>query len=186
MTPVTPDTPPAGAPFTGAVFIGTSLDGSIARPDGDIDWLTSRGERAGDTGYEEFAASVDHLVVGRATYEKVLTFGEWPFGDRPVLVLSATLAEDADPRVRVVRDVDALVAALTASGARRVHVDGGRTVSSMLAAGLVHELTITTAPVLLAEGLPLFAHLGRDVALEHRSTRVLGAGFVQSTYAVVP
>ncbi|NAZ87031.1 dihydrofolate reductase family protein [Kineococcus indalonis] len=173
------------ASFTGAVFIATSLDGSIARPDGDLEWLTSRGEHAGDTGYDAFAASVDHLVVGRATYEKVLTFGEWPYAGKPVLVLSSTLVDGADPRVRVVPGLDALVAALTAAGARRVYVDGGRTITAMLAAGLVHELTITTAPVLLAEGLPLFGALGRDVALEHRSTRVLGAGLVQSTYAVV-
>lgn len=173
------------APFTGAVFIATSLDGSIARPDGDVGWLTSRGERAGETGYDEFFASVDHVVLGRATYEKVLTFGEWPYGDVPVLVLSSTLAEGADPRVRVVPDLGALVEALAEAEARRAYVDGGRTISAMLAAGLVHELTITTAPVLLGEGLPLFSALGRDVALEHRSTRVLGAGFVQSTYAVL-
>ncbi|WP_337062636.1 dihydrofolate reductase family protein [Kineococcus sp. G2] len=171
-------------PFTGAVFIATSLDGFIARPDGDIDWLTSRGEHAGETGYDEFAAGVDHLVMGRGTYEKVLTFGEWPYGDTPVLVLSTTLDPAEAPRVRMVRDLDALVAALTAAGARTVYVDGGRTITAMLAAGLVHEVTITTAPVLLGEGLPLFGRLDRDVALEHRSTRVLGAGFVQSTYAV--
>ncbi|WP_432487757.1 dihydrofolate reductase family protein [Kineococcus sp. SYSU DK018] len=177
--------PPTPAPFTGAVFIATSLDGFIARPDGDLRWLTERGEDIGETGYDEFIAGVDHLVVGRGTYEKTLSFDEWPYGGRQVLVLSSRLEAEADPRVQVVPDLDALVAALTDSGARRVYVDGGRTVTSMLAAGLVHELTITTAPVLLGEGLPLFGHLPRDVALEHRTTTVLGAGFVQSTYAVV-
>ena len=176
--------PSPAAPFTGAVFIATSLDGYIARPDGDIDWLTGRGAGAGETGYDAFLSSVDCLVMGRGTYEKALTFDAWPYEGRTVLVLSRRLAADGDARVRVVRDLAEAVEVLTASGARRVYVDGGRVVQSFLAAGLVHEITITTAPVLLGRGLPLFGDLGRDVDLEHRRTAVLGAGFVQSTYAV--
>ncbi|RJK97699.1 dihydrofolate reductase family protein [Vallicoccus soli] len=172
-------------PFTGCVFIATSLDGCIARPDGDIDWLTSRGRDAGETGYDAFIAGIDCLVMGRATYEKALTFDAWPYDGRTVLVLSRRAEAGADPRVQVVRDVPEAVDAIVARGARRVYVDGGGAVRSFLAAGLVQELTITTAPVLLGAGLPLFGPLEADVALEHRSTSVLGAGFVQSTYAVV-
>ncbi|MGY1809579.1 dihydrofolate reductase family protein [Blastococcus sp. SYSU D00669] len=173
-------------PFTGAVFIATSLDGYIARPDGDIDWLTSRAEGAGETGYDAFLAGIDHLVMGRGTYEKALSFDEWPYAGRPVAVLSSTLTDDADPRISVHGTVGDLVDHLVAAGARRVYVDGGRVVQSLLAAGLVHELTITTAPVLLGDGLPLFGRLPREVSLVHQVTTVLGAGFVQSTYEVVP
>ncbi|QXJ19734.1 dihydrofolate reductase [Actinomadura graeca] len=171
-------------PFTAAVFIATSLDGYIARADGDIEWLTSRGEQAGDAGYEEFAAGVDTLVLGRASYEKVLTFGAWPYEGMRVVVLSTRLPQDADPRVTVVRDMDALMEDLAAHGARRVYADGGQVVQSFLRADLVDELTVTTVPVLLGGGLPLFGALDRDVDLAHRSTRVLGGGLVQSTYAV--
>jgi dihydrofolate reductase len=125
------------------------------------------------------------MVMGRNTYEKALTFDSWPYEGRPVLVLSSTLTDGDDARVRVVRDVPGAVDAIAASGARRVYVDGGRVITAFLAAGLVQELTITTAPVLLGAGLPLFGALDRDVALEHRATTVLGGGFVQSVYAVV-
>lgn len=174
------------APFTGAVFIATSLDGYIARPDGGIDWLTGRAEQAGETGYDAFIAGIDGLVMGRGTYEKALTFDSWPYEGRRVVVLSTRLQPGADPRVHVVRDVPAAVAALVAAGSRRVYVDGGRVIQSFLEAGLMAELTLTTAPVLLGGGLPLFGSLDRDVSLEHRSTTVLGGGFVQSVYAVLP
>jgi dihydrofolate reductase len=177
---------PPAPPFTGAVFIATSLDGYIARADGDIDWLVGRAEELGEVGYDAFIADIDCLVMGRGTYEKALSFDGWPYEGRRVFVLSTRVEQGADARVEVVRDVAGAVAALVAAGARRVYVDGGRVIQSFLAAGLVHELTITTAPVLLGGGLPLFGPLDRDVSLGHRSTTVLGAGFVQSVYAVVP
>ncbi|WP_432511394.1 dihydrofolate reductase family protein [Kineococcus sp. SYSU DK001] len=177
-------TTPPTTPFTGAVFIATSLDGFIARPDGDIDWLTRRGAQAGETGYDEFTAGIDALVMGRGTYEKALTFDTWPYPGRTVLLLSRRAVPGADPRVHVVPDLDSAVAALTAAGARRVYVDGGRVVQSFLAAGLIGEITLTTVPVLLGRGLPLFGPLPADVDLRHLRTRVLGAGFVQTTYAV--
>ncbi|WP_432519322.1 dihydrofolate reductase family protein [Kineococcus sp. SYSU DK006] len=165
--------------------MATSLDGYIARPDGDIDWLTRRGAEAGETGYEAFIDGIDALVMGRGTYEKALTFDSWPYPGRTVFLLSRRAEAGADARVRVVRDVPQAVAAITACGARRVYVDGGQVVQSFLAAGLVQELTITTVPVLLGRGLRLFGHLEADVDLQLRASTVLGAGFVQSTYAVV-
>ena len=95
--------------FHAAVFIAVSLDGFIARPDGAIDWLTERGERAGETGYDEFMAAIDTVVLGRNTYEKVLTFGFWPYEGKQVEVLSTTLPLDVDERVIVHRTVDAQV-----------------------------------------------------------------------------
>jgi dihydrofolate reductase len=171
------------AQFTGAVFIATSLDGYIARPDGDLGWLTSA-EGLGDTGYESFMAGIDVLVMGRATYEKVLTFDAWPYDGRKVFVLSTRLAT-ADDRVEVYTSLPELVEAIVAAGGGRVYVDGGKVIQSFLRAGLVHEMTITRAPVLLGEGLPLFGPIEHDVSLRHRETRVLGAGFVQSAYDVV-
>ncbi|MFE1788510.1 dihydrofolate reductase family protein [Streptomyces sp. NPDC059525] len=170
--------------FRTAVTVGVSLDGFIARPDGDIDWLTSRGEQADDTGYEAFMAGIDTLAMGRNTYEKVLTFGFWPYEGKRVAVLSGTLATD-DPRVTVLPSLGALLAWLTAEGAENVYVDGGRTVQTFLREGLLDELTVTTAPVLIGEGIPLFGGLGgRDVELTLRSAKALGGGFTQATYAV--
>ncbi|ADB35367.1 bifunctional deaminase-reductase domain protein [Kribbella flavida DSM 17836] len=170
--------------FHAAVFIAVSLDGFIARPDGSIDWLTERGEQAGDTGYDEFMATVDTVVLGRNTYEKVLTFGFWPYDGKQVEVLSSTLPADTDERVIVHRTLDGLVETLNDRGAQRVYADGGRVVQTFLRAGLLNELTITTVPVLLGAGIPLFGELDRDIALTHNATRTLKAGFVQSDYSI--
>lgn len=170
--------------FHAAVFIATSLDGYIAREDGSIDWLTERGEPAGDTGYDEFMAAVDTVVLGRNTYEKVLTFDFWPYEGKQVEVLSSTLPADADERIIVHRTLDGLVQTLNDRGAKRIYADGGRIVQTFLRAGLLNELTITTVPVLLGSGIPLFGPLDQDIALTHNATRTLGAGFTQSDYTV--
>jgi dihydrofolate reductase len=177
-----PTPPGPRRPFTGAVFIAASLDGYIARPDGRIDWLISAAEQAGDTGYEEFIADIDSVVMGRKTYEQTLTFDAWPHEGRRVAVLSTGLPTGIDQRISVHRTVAELVEALTASGAARVYVDGGQVIQTFLAGGLIQELTLTTVPVLLGSGIPLFGHLTHDLPLTHRKTTVLGAGLVQSTY----
>ncbi|MEV7522262.1 dihydrofolate reductase family protein [Streptomyces sp. NPDC091371] len=171
--------------FRTAVTIGVSLDGFIARTDGDIEWLTSYSpEEVGDTGYTEFMAGIDTLAMGRATYEKVLTFGFWPYEGKRVAVLSTTLVTD-DERITVYRSFDELLAGLTAAGAKSVYADGGKVVQTFLREGLLDELTITTAPVLLGTGIPLFGELaGQDVKLTLASTKPLGAGFTQATYTL--
>ncbi|MBB4935127.1 dihydrofolate reductase [Lipingzhangella halophila] len=172
-------------PFTGKVFVGTSVDGFIARTDGTIEWLTSRGNALDDYGFDAFIADIDTVVLGRATYEELLGFGPdmWPYGDRRIAVLSTRLETD-DSRVTVYRDLDQLIAGLADSGASNVYVDGGQTIQTFLRAGLIHEITITTVPVLIGTGLALFGPLDSDVPLNHRSTKDLGAGIVQSTYTV--
>ncbi|MFJ4778711.1 dihydrofolate reductase family protein [Streptomyces sp. NPDC088762] len=171
--------------FRTAVTIGVSLDGFIARPDGDIEWLTGYSEEeVGDTGYQEFMAGIDTLAMGRNTYEKVLTFGFWPYEGKRVAVLSTTLTTD-DARITVYRSLDELLAGLTDSGAENVYVDGGRMVQTFLREGLLDELTITTAPVLIGSGIPLFGELGgKDIRLTLQSAKALGAGFTQATYAL--
>ncbi|MER7177824.1 dihydrofolate reductase family protein [Streptomyces mesophilus] len=177
---------PSSRPFVVSVFIGTSYDGFIARSDGDIGWLNSRAEGAGDYGYDAFMAGVDTVVMGRATYEVVIGFGPemWPFAGKNVHVLSTRLDTDVDERVTVHRSFDDLVTALTEQGAKRVYADGGQLIQTFLRAGLVDDITVTRAPVLIGTGLPLFGPLDADVDLTHDSTRVLGAGFTQSTYHV--
>ncbi|MFG1694588.1 dihydrofolate reductase family protein [Nonomuraea sp. NPDC049309] len=172
--------------FTAAAFAGVSLDGFIARDDGDLHWLTSRGEAAGDYGYDAFIEGIDTVVMGRGTYEPARAFDPWPHEGRHVAVLSTTLPLDADPRISVHRDLGDLLRALHERGAKSVYVDGGQVIRAFLRAGLLDELTITTVPVLIGTGVPLFGPLGRDVPLRHVTTKVLGAGVVQSTYAVEP
>jgi dihydrofolate reductase len=177
--------------WTGCVFIGMSLDGFIARPDGDLDWLTDpavRPHTAASTAHpalewETFFPTVDTLVMGRSTYETVLGFEEWPFEGKRVIVLSTTL--EADDRVAVARTVDEAHELLDAETAARVYIDGGRTIQSFLAAGLVDELTVSIAPVLIGRGARLFGELTEDVHLTlrgHHSSE--GDGLVRVTYDV--
>ena len=138
--------------FTGSVFIATSLDGFIARPNGDIDWLMENGD-PGDTGYVNFMSEIDLLVVGRGTYEKALTFDSWPYVGRRVLLLSKSTKTSSDDRVELHNSLDTLVKAIEASNAHRVYIDGGKVVQTFLKAGLVQELTITQVPILLGHAL---------------------------------
>lgn len=174
--------------WAGHVFIGMSVDGMIARADDSIDWLT--GGTAGEaddpdkSGFNNFMASVDHMVMGRSTYEIVLSLGEWFYGDTPVLVLSSTLQAD-DHRVRVVRSLQDAVSVLENDGARNVYVDGGKTVRTFLAAGLIRTLTLTRVPVLIGEGKPLFGALPADIRLQLDEVKTFGGGAVQTRYTVL-
>ena len=180
------------ATFTGSVFLGMSVDGFIARPDGDLSWLTGGGEAGGppddgaggDFGFAAFVSAVDALVMGRGTYEFLAPMTEWPYQGKPVHVLSTTLAQGADDRITVHRSFDAAVAALSAAGYRRVYVDGGRTVHAFLAAGLIADLTLSRVPVLIGAGHTPFGPLPADVALDHERTEVMAGGMVQTTYRV--
>lgn len=173
----------------GAVFIATSLDGYIARTDGRIDWLEAANATvpAGeDCGYRAFMDTVDGLVMGRRTFEQVLGFDPWPFAGRPVVVLSrrgVAIPEALRGAVSSSSEAPpALVERLSAQGARRLYIDGGLTIQSFLRAGLIDELTVTTIPVLLGSGRPLFGPLDGDLALERLSTKAYDFGFVQSRY----
>ncbi|NUT14344.1 MAG: dihydrofolate reductase [Cupriavidus sp.] len=176
--------------ITGHVFIATSLDGFIARPDGDIGWLLERDDPAEDHGYTAFIADKDAIVMGRGSYEKVVKMGEWAY-DRPVLVLSRQLAGTPVPDALLgkVRFCDATpkeaMAQLEAEGVQRVYVDGGQVVQSFLREGLIADMVVTTVPVLIGAGKPLFGALPHDVSLTLESSRHFPSGLVQSSYRVL-
>ena len=170
-----------------SVFIGTSVDGFIARPNGDLDFLPAGGGEP--HGYNEFMASVDALVIGRNTFETVLVFPEWPYGDKRVVVLSSRPLDFSNVRGGVVEQMagapEAIVAKLAASGVKHIYVDGGITIQRFLRAGLVQHLTITRVPVLIGEGIRLFGAIPRDLRLHHVATRHYPSGLVKSEYEVV-
>ena len=174
-----------------SVFVGVSLDGFIARPNGDLDWLM--GEGGGDSteyGYNEFIAGIDTIVMGRKTFEKVLTFDKWYYGTKRVMVLSSrsldlSIAQARGGIVEVTAGSPTeIVSKLAASGANRLYVDGGITIQQFLRAGLIHRLIISRLPVLIGEGIPLFGSLLRDIRLNHIATRTYPGGMVQSEYRI--
>jgi dihydrofolate reductase len=175
---------------TGHVFIATSLDGFIARLDGSIDWLPGLDSDPGENyGYDAFLASVDGLIMGRNSFEKILEFDEWPY-PKPVVVLSRSMdasAKRGDLAGKVeisTLDPRAIMERLAERGWKRIYVDGGKVIQSFLREGLIADMVITRVPVLLGEGLPLFGPLAGGIELKHLDTRSYPSGLVQSRYAI--
>jgi dihydrofolate reductase len=176
--------------ITAHVFIAISLDGFIARSDGDISWLLQRDDPTEDHGYAAFIADKDMIVMGRGTYEKVLMFNTWPY-DLPVLVLSGQLVNAPVPEA--LRDKvrfsnhspKEVMETMAEQNIRRIYIDGGQVVQSFLRDGLVADMVITTIPVLIGSGRPLFGALKQDIDLELVSSRSFTSGLVQSTYRIV-
>ncbi len=172
--------------MTVSVFVGASVDGFIARPNGDLDFLPPGGGEP--HGYNEFIATVDAIVIGRKTFETVLTFPAWPYGDKRVVVLSSRPVDLSGVRGGVVEQMAGppaeIVSKLAASGVRHVYVDGGITIQRFLRAGLIQRLIITRVPVLIGDGIPLFGALPRDVQLRHIATQPYPSGLVKTEYHV--
>jgi dihydrofolate reductase len=167
-----------------SVFIGTSVDGFIARPNGALDFLPPGGGEP--HGYDEFMASVDALVIGRKTFETVLAFPAWPYGQKRVVVLSSRPVDLSAVRGGIVEQMAGppadIISNLAASGAHHVYVDGGITIQQFLRAGLIQRIIITRVPVLIGEGIPLFGTLARDIQLRHVATKHYSSGLVQTEY----
>jgi dihydrofolate reductase len=174
-----------------SVYIATSLDGFIAKRDGSIDWLNEANAvvpEGEDCGFMAFMDSVDALIMGRKTYEQVLSFGQWAYGDTPVVVLSHNSIEIPlrlpDTVSHSAESPSAILKRLAANDVKHVYVDGGSTIQSFIAESLIDEITITIIPVVLGGGIPLFAPIKKDITLTHLRTTAYAFGFVQSTYSV--
>lgn len=167
-----------------SVFCGVSVDGFLARPNHALDFLET-GEQE-PHGFEEFYGSVDVVVIGRKTFEVVLTFGKWPYGKKLVVVLSSRAIDFSSIEGGVVEQMSGepaeIATQLKARGFKHAYIDGGITIQRFLAAGLIDRLVITRVPVLIGEGIPLFGPVPRDIGLRHVATRCYSGGLVQSEY----
>jgi dihydrofolate reductase len=165
-----------------SVFIASSLDGYIARPDGSLDWLDDAARPDEDYGYDAFIADVDALAMGRGTYDFIASIDPLPFGGRPLYVFTH---RPPPPRDGVTFWSPSPVEALAAwndEGLGRVYVDGGVLVSSFLAEGLVDDLTITVVPLLLGDGLRLFHGVPTSTWLALRDVTSFPSGMVNLRY----
>ena len=173
-----------------SVFIATSLDGYIAKPDGDIDWLMDkRYELEGEGfGYQELYDACDLLVMGRNSFEKVAGFDEWPYPDKRIVVLSRSsksLSKEIDSVELFCGSVSELIEMLTLQNSNHIYIDGGKVVQSFIKEGVVTDMTITTIPILLGEGIKLFGALSEEKHLKLISAKGYENGFVQSKYEVL-
>lgn len=175
-----------------SVFIAASLDGFIARKDGSLDWLDKANEvapKGEDCGYKAFMNSIDALVMGRNTFEKVLSFNcPWPYVGTPVVVLSSkdlTIPEELKNSVsQASGSPESILKGLANKGLKRIYVDGANTIQRFLAAGKIDRITITVVPVLIGEGISLFGALNKDFSLILKNSQAYDFGFVQMTYHI--
>jgi len=167
------------------VYIGTSLDGFIARKDGDIDWLTQFANDEAIHAYEEFISRIDAIVIGRGTFEKVLTFPSWPY-NKKVFVLSNSIKQVPDAlkeKVTVLSiNPTGLLSYLSGLGFSSIYIDGGKVIQDFLKENLVDELIISKVPILIGTGIQLFGELNTDLKFQHIQTQVQSNGLVRSYY----
>ena len=166
------------------IFLATSLDGFIAGPGDDLSWLPEPDAGSVDSGYAEHMSKIGCLLFGRRTYDVVQTLGGWSYPPIPMLVATRRPLETDNPHVRAVSgDIEDLIArAREAAQGKDVYLDGGHLIRQALDAGLVDHLIVTMIPIVLGEGIPLFAGCKMRHPLELQSHRQLDQGMVQLTY----
>jgi dihydrofolate reductase len=169
-----------------SVFCGVSVDGFLARPNHALDFLKT-GEQE-PHGFDDFYASVDVVVIGRKTFEVVLTFDKWFYGKKPVIVLSGRPLHFSSLRGAMLEQMSGepaeIATRLKTRGFKHAYIDGGITIQRFLAAGLIDHLVITRVPVLIGVGIPLFGPVPHDISLHHVATRCYKGGLVQSEYEI--
>jgi dihydrofolate reductase len=169
-----------------SVFCGVSVDGFLARPNHKFDFLDAGGQEP--HGFEEFYGSVDVVVIGRKTFEVVLGFGKWFYGNKRVVVLSSRPLDFSSVKGGAVEQMSGepaeIVVQLKARCFKHAYIDGGITIQRFLAAGLIDRMVITSVPVLIGSGIPLFGPVPRGINLRHVATRCYKGGLVQSEYEI--
>lgn len=181
-----------------SVYIATSVDGYIATPEGGVDWLDSAGKPDADMssnpdmGFADFIASIDCMLMGRKCMEVIssmnLTAQQWPYGNTKIYVLSNSLHAPPDNlsgRVEMYSgDIQDLINKLQDEGFEHAYVDGGSIITACLNLKLINEMTITTAPIILGAGIPLFGKIKHQIKLESTQALAFPNDFVQVKYRV--
>lgn len=170
-----------------SVFIATSIDGYIAKRNGDIDWLTKFTPPTGesedkDCGFSKFFSEIDALIMGRNTYEVVSGFDTWPYQGKRVVILSSKLTSVCQQAELFNGNIARLIENLHADGIKHIYVDGGVTISQFMDMNLVDELIISLIPVVLGSGIPLFDKVNNEKWYQLVSSRPYSNGLVQLKY----
>lgn len=168
------------------VYIATSLDGYIAGVNGELDWLMGFPNPGNsDYGFGEFMSRIDGIVMGRSTFDLVVTFGQWPY-PKKVFVLSNSLEEVPEhlkDKAEIVNgDLKQLVHDLNGRGYHNLYIDGGQTVQGFMRAELIDEMIISRLPIVLGEGIPLFGSLDQPQTFDCAGTETFENGITKTTY----
>lgn len=162
------------------LYIATSLDGCIARENGDIDWLPTNT----DSGYDKFYKSIDIVIMGKTTYDQVLTFGAYPYKEKRSFVFTRNDSLTKDENVEFVSNVEELAKIISSSEANIWLVGGSKLLSTFLQYKLVDEIIISIIPIVLGKGIPLFQNINQEVKLELMRTTTYSE-LVELTYKVL-
>ncbi|WP_106449201.1 dihydrofolate reductase family protein [Trichococcus alkaliphilus] len=166
------------------VYIAVSLDGYIAHSDGNIDWLDSVARPDEDYGYDTFIETIDTVIMGRKTYEKVLSFGgDFPHASRDCYVLTRT-ERRPDGQVRFYSgSPEKLLDQIRSKPGKDIFIDGGsEAIDLFRKKGLIDSYTVSIIPILLGEGIPLFKESNQELPLKLVAAKTFDSGLVQLTY----
>lgn len=168
-----------------SIYIASSIDGYIARKDGNLDWLQYGHTGNEDYGFKKFTSTIDAVIMGKNTYEVVSSFDEWAYKDKRVIVLSNTLTEVRKETELFSGELTELLAKLHAENVKHIWIDGGITVSKFLEAGLVDDITVSIIAMVLGSGIPLFSTMNQELRCHLVSTQSYPSGLVQLHYEVL-
>jgi len=167
-------------------YVGSTLDGFIAEADGGVGFLSMDGLEPDLGPYEEFFGTVDSMLMGRRTFDQILGFGAWPYGEKPCWVMTHG---EIDPMVKSISTASGtpgeVHAAIKNTGASHLWLVGGADLASQfLLAGLIDSVVVTILPIVLGNGIPLFSGLKETTRLVHVETIQRSSGFVELRYGV--
>ena len=149
------------------LFIASSLDGYIARENGNIDWLPQNTT----SGYDEFYKSIDTVIMGKKTYDQILTFGDYPYNDKKSYVFTRNSEHSKDENTEFVHDVDKLVKDIISNSGTNIWLVGGaEIISTFVNFGCVDEIILSIIPIVLGKGIPLFKNIQKETKLEFIKT----------------
>lgn len=165
------------------LYIAASLDGYIAKPNDDISFLSMVEKEGEDYGYGKFMSTVDVVILGRRTYDKVLSMGyEYPF-ERKIVVITRNPKADQGVVSFYSGDLKDLVVKLKSEPGKNIHLDGGaEIISEMLKLDLIDEFYISIIPVVLGDGISLFKKGIPEMKLKLEGVESFEKGLVQLHY----
>lgn len=169
------------------LYIATSLDGFIARPDGNLDWLTSiPNPQSGDYGYAELLDSIGTTIMGRKTYEEIIGFGmEWPYTgiDSFVVTTNKNLKIQSPDTYALTENLKDFISALKKKTDKDIWlIGGGKLITSFINEGILDKMTITVIPKIIGEGIPLFANKPKETNWKLTEVKAFDTSVVNLTY----
>ena len=145
------------------LFIASSLDGYITRENGNIDWLPKNTS----SGYDNFIKSVDTVIMGKKTYDQILTFEDYPYKDKKSFIFTRSNDYSKNENIKFVHDVDELVKLILPNSGTKIWLIGGsEIISTFVNLDFVDEIILSIIPIVLGKGIPLFQNIKKEVKLE--------------------